>query len=49
MAERRDVFDPANPAEMSPEHRLGEVATILAVGVIRMRQRHRTVAPLTQF
>jgi len=39
MAQRRDVFEPTSPARMSPEQRLGELAAILATGVIRLRRR----------
>jgi len=43
MTERREVFDPANPAQMKPEQRLTEAAAILAadVGSQCCRGRHR--------
>jgi len=31
--------DPTNPANMTPEERLAEVADILATGVLRLRSR----------
>jgi hypothetical protein len=33
------VNDPTDPANMSPEERLAEVAAILAEGVLRLRRR----------
>ena len=39
MAERRDRFDPTDPASIPPDQRLHEVGTILATGVIRMREQ----------
>ena len=39
MMKRREVFNPTHPVRMSPEQRLGEVATILATGIIRMPKR----------
>jgi len=33
------VNDPTNPANMTPEERLAEVAAILAEGVLRLRRR----------
>ena len=39
MATRRVLFDPGDPIDLHPEQRQGEVASILAVGVIRMRMR----------
>lgn len=44
MATRRDLIDPADPANLQPEQRQREVAAILAAGVIRMRQKRRAVA-----
>jgi hypothetical protein len=44
VTERREVFDPTNPAQMSPEQRLTEAAAILAAGVLRMRRRYRSGA-----
>ena len=41
MAKRRDLFDPTDPAHMTLQHRLGEVAAVLAAGVLRMRERRR--------
>lgn len=38
MAKRRVLFDPTDPADLRPEHRLTEVGVILAAGVIRMRE-----------
>jgi len=31
--------DPTDPADMSPEDRLAEIAAILAEGVVRLRRR----------
>ncbi|NOT00441.1 MAG: hypothetical protein HOP29_07415 [Phycisphaerales bacterium] len=45
MATRRDLFDPADPADLQPEQRLTEVAAILAAGVIHMRERRVATAP----
>ncbi len=42
------VNDPTDPANMTPEERLAEVAAILAEGVLRLRRRAAvpaTVAP----
>jgi hypothetical protein len=44
MATRRDLIDPADPAHMTPQQPLGEVAAILAKGVIRMRESRRATA-----
>ena len=43
MAKRRDQFDPTDQAGLQPEQRLTEVAAILAAGVLRLRERRRTV------
>jgi hypothetical protein len=37
--------DPTAPANMTPEERLAEVASILAEGVLRLRQRQAVSAP----
>ena len=37
--------DPTNPANMTPEERLAEVAAILAEGVLRLRRRQAVAAP----
>jgi len=34
-----DYHDPTDPAHMTPEDRLAEVADILATGVLRLRSR----------
>ena len=47
MTSRRHLFDPTDPSGLGPEQRLGEVAAILAAGVIRMRARGRKVAACT--
>ena len=41
MAQRSDLFDPTDPAHMTPQKRLAEVAAVLAAGVLRMRERRR--------
>lgn len=41
MAKRSDLFDPTDPAHMTPQQGLGEVAAVLAAGVLRMRERRR--------
>ena len=41
MAEPSDLFDPTDPAHMTPQTGLGEVAAVLAAGVLRMRERRR--------
>lgn len=42
MAAQRDLLDPTDPANLHPKQRLEELATILAVGVIRMRAERET-------
>ncbi len=34
-----ETFDPTDPDSMTPEHRLAEIAQILAAGVLRLHQR----------
>ncbi len=41
MAKRFDLFDPTDFAHMTPQNRLGEVAAVLAAGVLRMREQPR--------
>ncbi len=41
MAKRSDLSDPTDPAHTTPQQRLGEVAAVLAAGVLRMRERRR--------
>ena len=49
MAKRRDLFDPTDPARLQPEQRLTDVASILAAGVIRMREKRRAApAPIVR-
>ena len=43
-AKRRDLSDPTDPVHATTEQQLAEVAAILAVGVIRMRERRRYAA-----
>jgi hypothetical protein len=38
------VNDPTDPANMTPEERVAEVAAILAEGVVRLRRRTATPA-----
>lgn len=43
MPSRSIIVDPTDPAAMTPEQRCGEIASILARGVIRLfEQRHLT-------
>jgi hypothetical protein len=37
--------DPTDPANMTPDERLTEVASILAEGVLRLRRRQAVSAP----
>ena len=37
--------DPTNPANMTPDERVAEVAAILAGGVLRLRRRQAVSAP----
>lgn len=39
MTTRCDLFDPTDPARLQTEPRLREIATILAAGVVLMRER----------
>jgi len=39
------AYDPSDPANLSPDERLAEVATILAQGVLRLR-RTAAVSPV---
>lgn len=49
MASRRIIIDPTHPAAMTPEQRRTELATILAVGVIRhVEQRHFAAVPMSK-
>ncbi|MCG3125583.1 MAG: hypothetical protein CHACPFDD_00408 [Phycisphaerae bacterium] len=49
MATRRIIIDPTHPAGMTPEQRRAELASILAVGVIRhFEQRHLAPFPMSE-
>ena len=39
MSTQSHVFDPTDPADLTPEQRLAEVSAILAAGVLRLRRR----------
>lgn len=45
MAVRHELFDPTDPAILKPEQRHREVATILAAGLIRMREQRSVTVP----
>lgn len=48
MASHRLIIDPSHPAAMTPDQRRAELATILAVGVIRhFEQRHLAAVPMS--
>ena len=47
MATRRDLLDPTDPARMSPEQRLSEVAAIVAAGVVREPEWRLCAGPQT--
>ena len=45
MAKRSDRSDPTDPVSLRPEQRLTELAMILAVGVLRMREQRPVTVP----
>ena len=45
MTTRRDLFDPTDPANLQTDQRLTEVASLLAAGVIRMREKRAAETP----
>lgn len=48
MATRRHLFDPSDPEQLRPEERIAEVTTILAAGVLRLRERRVGSVPKVQ-